>query len=81
MTTKTDREYAIHLVNQQVIQLSGGIFCLADLSDSNFLCIGLDDLENEIADADEFTSMSEIRNIAQGIAYDVLECEGFPFHI
>jgi hypothetical protein len=81
MKTKSNREYAIHLVNLEVARLSGGLVSLADLSDTFNLCCGLDDLENEIAEADEFTAMSEIRNVAQGIAYELLEEEGFPFHI
>jgi len=81
MKTQSDREFATHLVNLEVNRLTGGIVCLADLPDTHTLCAGLDDLEAIIEDSDEFTSMSEIQNIAQGIAFEILEEEGFPFHI
>ena len=81
MKTQSDREFAINLVNLEVNRLSGGVVCLADLSDTAQLCAGLDDLEAIISESDEWTLMSEIRNVAQGVAYELLEEEGFPFHI
>jgi hypothetical protein len=81
MKKQTNRQFAIHLVNLEVNRLSGGVCCLSDLSDTSNLCAGLDDLEAIIEDSDEFTLMSEIQNIAQGVAYELLEEEGFPFDL
>jgi hypothetical protein len=81
MKTQSDREFATNLVNIEVNRLTGGLVSLSDLSDTSQLCAGLDDLEAMISESDEWTLMSEIRNVAQGIAYEILEKEGFPFHI
>lgn len=69
------------MINLETIRLTGGICCLSDLPDTHALCAGLNDLEAIISDSDEFTLMSEIQNVAQGVAYELLEEEGFPFDL
>lgn len=80
MTTikTTSRGQATRLVNQAVRVLTGGAVCLSDLSDTFNLCAGLDELEDMIDQADEFTPMQELQDLAQDIACQLLEEEGFP---
>jgi hypothetical protein len=73
----TPRQQATRLVNKQVKILSGGAVCLSDLADTFNLCAGLDELEDMIDQADEFTPMQELEDLAQEIACQLLEEEGF----
>lgn len=73
----TNRKEAIRLVNKSVSLLTSGVVCLADLSDTFNLCAGLDELEELIEQADEFTPMQELLDLAQDIAGQLLEEEGF----
>ena len=72
------RHKARVLVNKAVKLLSGGAICLGDLADTFNLCAGLDELEELIEQADEFTPMQELEDVAQDIACQLLEEEGFP---
>lgn len=74
----SNRHKALVLVNRAVKDLTGGAVCLTDLADTFNLCAGLDELEEEIESADEFTSMENLFNMAQEIAAELLEEEGFP---
>lgn len=76
--TDAPRHKAMVLVNRAVKDITGGAVCLSDLSDTSNLCGGLDELEELIDGADEFTYMSELLEMAQDIAYQLLEDEGFP---
>jgi len=77
-TTISNREKATRLVNKQVKLLSDGAVCLSDLADTFNLCAGLDELEELIEQADEFTPMQDLQDLAQDIACQLLEEEGFP---
>jgi predicted RNase H-like HicB family nuclease len=72
------RHKARVLINRAVKDLSGGAVCLNELPDSYTLCNGLDELEQMIEEADEFTPMSELLDMAQEVASNMLEDEGFP---
>jgi hypothetical protein len=72
------RHKARVLVNRAVKDLSGGAVCLSDLADTFNLCAGLDELEELIDEADEFTPMQDLLDVAQDIAAQLLEEEGFP---
>ena len=74
----TNRQEAIRLVNKSLSLLTGWAVSLADLPDSYTLCNGLDELEQMIEEADEFTPMSELLDMAQDVACNMLEDEGFP---
>lgn len=74
----TNRQEAIRLVNKSLALLTVGAVSLADLPDSYTLCNGLDELEQMIEEADEFTPMSELLDMAQDVACNMLEDEGFP---
>ncbi len=74
----TNRQYALRLVNKSLDLLTAGGVSLADLSDSYTLCNGLDELEQMIEEADEFTPMSELLDMAQDIACNMLEDNHFP---
>ena len=74
----TNRQYALKLVNKSLALLTSGAVSLADLPDSYTLCNGLDELEQTIEEADEFTPMSNLLDMAQEIASNMLEDEGFP---
>ena len=76
--TDASRHKARVLVNRAVKDLSGGVVCLSDLADTFNLCAGLDELEELIDGADEFTPMSDLLDLAQDIAGELLEEEGFP---
>lgn len=75
---QTNRQQATRLVNKAIGQLSGGAVCLADLADTFNLCAGLDELEELIEQADEFTPTQDLLDVAQDIAAQLLEEEGFP---
>lgn len=72
------RHKARVLVNRAVKDITGGAVCMSDLADTSNLCVGLDGLQELIDSADEFTYMSELLDMAQDIAYQLLEDEGFP---
>jgi len=72
------RNRAIKLVNKAVKELTGGAVDMSDLADTASLCAGLDELQELLELADEFTPMQELLDVAQTIAYDLLEEEGFP---
>ena len=72
----TNRQYALKLVNKSLALLTSGAVSLADLPDSYTLCDGLDELEQTIEEADEFTPMSELLDMAQEVASNMLEDEG-----
>ena len=72
------RHKARVLVNRAVKDLSGGAVCLSDLADTFNLCAGLDELEELIDEANDSTPMSELLDVAQDIAAQLLEEEGFP---
>jgi hypothetical protein len=72
------RHKAMVLVNRAVKDITGGAVCMSDLADTSNLCVGLDGLQELIDSADEFTYMSELLDMAQDIAYQLLEDEGFP---
>jgi hypothetical protein len=76
--TLSNRQQATRLVNQAVKLLSDGAVCLSDLADTFNLCAGLDELEELIEQADEFTPMQDLQDVAQDIACQLLEEEGFP---
>ena len=76
--TLTNRQHATRLVNKQVKLLSDGAVCLSDLADTFNLCAGLDELQELIEQADEFTPMQDLQDLAQDIACQLLEEEGFP---
>jgi predicted transcriptional regulator of viral defense system len=76
--TDSSRHKARVLVNMQVKSLTGGAVCLVDLADTFNLCAGLDELQEAIENADEFTPMQDLQDIAQEIAAQLLEEEGFP---
>jgi hypothetical protein len=73
-----NRKEAVRLVDKSVSLLTAGAVCLADLSDTFNLCTGLDELEELIEQADEFTPMQDLLDVAQDIAAQLLEEEGFP---
>ena len=75
---ETPRAKATRLVNNYVKEFSGGAACLADLADTFNLCAGLDELEDAIDNADSDTLVSDIMDLAQDIAAQLLEEEGFP---
>lgn len=64
------------MVNRAVKTLTGGAVDLSDLPDTFNLCAGLDELEESIACADSLTPMSELEDLAQEIAAQLLEGEG-----
>jgi len=66
------------LVNRAVRSLSGGAVCLNDLADTFNLCAGLDELEELIDELNNSAPLSEVLEVAQGIAEQLLEEEGFP---
>jgi predicted RNase H-like HicB family nuclease len=72
----TNRKYALKLVNKSLALLTSGAVSLADLPDSYTLCNGLDELEQMIEEADEFIPMSELLDMAQEVASNMLEDEG-----
>jgi predicted RNase H-like HicB family nuclease len=72
----TNRQEAIRLVNKSLALLTRGGVSLADLPDSYTLCNGLDELEQAIEEADEYTPMSELLDMAQELASGMLEDEG-----
>jgi hypothetical protein len=76
--TDSSRHKATVLVNRATKHLSGGAVCLSDLADTFNLCAGLDELEELIDQADDSTPMSELLDVAQDIAAQLLEEEGFP---
>jgi len=51
---------------------------MSDLADTFNLCAGLDELEELIEQADEFIFMQDLQYVAQDIACQLLEEEGFP---
>jgi restriction endonuclease S subunit len=71
-----NRKQAIKLVSKAVSRLSEGAVSLSDLADTYNLCVGLDHLEELIEGADELTPMSELLDLAQEIAAELLEEEG-----
>ena len=73
--TLTNRQQATRLVNQAVKLLSDGAVCLSDLADTFNLCAGLDELEEEISNN---YPMHDLQDLAQEIACQLLEEEGFP---
>jgi hypothetical protein len=77
-TENKARHRAQVMVNRAVKDLSGGAVDLSDLSDTFNLCAGLDELEELIEQADEFTPMQDLLDVAQDIAAQLLEEEGFP---
>jgi len=76
--TLSNRQQAARLVNQAVKLLSHGAVCMSDLADTFNLCAGLDELEELIEQADEFIFMQDLQYVAQDIACQLLEEEGFP---
>lgn len=72
------RHKARVLVNRAVKDLSGGAVCLNDLADTFNLCAGLDELQDLIDESDDSTPLSELLEVAQGIAAELLGEEGFP---
>jgi hypothetical protein len=72
----TNRQYALKLVNKSVALLTRGAVSLADLPDSYTLCNGLDELEQVMRDKAGVVLMSELLDIAQEIASNMLEDEG-----
>ena len=74
--TATNRQQATRLVNQAVKLLSDGAVCLSDLADTFNLCAGLDELEEAISDIS--TPTHDLQDLAQDIASQLLEEEGFP---
>jgi hypothetical protein len=77
-TMQTNRQYALKLVNKSVALLTRGGVSLGDLPDSYTLCNGLDELEEVMHDKAGTVLMSELLDIAQDIAAQLLEEEGFP---
>ena len=74
----SSRHKATVMVNRAVKTLTGGAVDLSDLPDTFNLCAGLDELEESIECADSLTPMSELEDLAQEIAAQLLEEEGFP---
>jgi hypothetical protein len=70
------RQQANVMINRAVKTLTGGAVDLSDLSDTFNLCAGMDELEEMIEDISIPTS--ELQNLAQEIAVQLLEEEGFP---
>jgi len=66
------------LVDRAVRGLSGGAVCLNDLADTFNLCAGLDELQELIDELNNSAPLSEVLEVAQGIAEQLLEEEGFP---
>ena len=64
------------MINRAVRLLTGGAVDLSDLSDTFNLCAGMDELEEMIEDVSIPTS--ELQDLAQEIAVQLLEEEGFP---
>jgi hypothetical protein len=78
MTAEQARHKAQVLVNRAVKDLTGGAVDMSDLADTFNLCAGLDELQEAIEESDEFTTTSELYEIAQDVAVQLLEEEGFP---
>lgn len=72
----SSRHKATVMVNRAVKTLTGGAVDLSDLPDTFNLCAGLDELEESIECADSLTPMSELEDLAQEIAAQLLEGEG-----
>jgi len=74
--TATNRQQAIALVDKAVKLLSERAVCLSDLADTFNLCAGLDELEELVSDIS--TPLHDLHDLAQDIASQLLEEEGFP---
>ena len=78
MQDKEARRLARAMINRAVKGLTGGAVDLSDLADTFNLCAGLDELEEIIEKAYEFTPTQDLLDVAQDIAAQLLEEEGFP---
>jgi hypothetical protein len=74
----SSRQKAQAMVNRAVKTLTGGAVDLSDLSDTFNLCAGLDELQEAIEASDSDTPISELQDLAQEVATQLLEEEGFP---
>jgi hypothetical protein len=72
------RHRARVMINRAVKDLTGGAVDLSDLADTFNLCAGLDELEELIEQADDSTPMQYLLDVAQDIAEQLLDEEGFP---
>jgi len=72
------RNRAIKLLNEAIKELTGGAVEMSDLPDTASLYAGLNELQKLLELAVEFSPTQELLDVAQEIACELLEEEGFP---
>lgn len=70
------RKQARKILNAAIVTMSNGAAFLSDLSDTCTVCSAIDEIEELLEDED--LSHSEILDIAQESAVEILQEEGFP---
>ena len=78
MKELTDRQVARRLIGKAIRDLTDGKAHIDDMADNCIMSEQLGYMQDEVSDADTTTPMSELEEIAQGCAVEILLDAGYP---